>query len=806
MRGNLRLIFILIFSLNVAAQDFIFFDDSPTSSYYDASWGYANSPSTLERINTNKFPVDLTHQYSGLNSLKLKWNSQAGGDWGIALADPDWSPHDITTKDFLTFWVYTESAIPNTDLPLMYLEDTNNKKTPKQNISSFTSSITANEWIKISVPLNIFIQAPGDASSSIIKTIFFGQSTSDGIEHTLYIDEVRMVKAIEADTIPPSVPANIQVIGYDRHLDISWTPNIEADLAGYRIYKSDGSTFTIVGEAGKDENFFSHYVGSTHQTNTYKVLAFDASGNQSELSSEATSSTKQLTDDELLDMVQGATFRFFWDYAHPVSGLSRERRGSGDVVTIGGSGFGIMAIPVGVERGFITRAQAVERMLKILNFLDTKADRFHGAFSHWLNGTTGKVIPFGTKDNGGDLVETAYLIQGLLTVRKYFDQNNTEEEQIRNLCTSIWETVEWDWYRRYSTSNYLYWHWSPNYNWDMNMTVQGPNEAMIVYLLAIASPTHSVPASLYLNGWAASSNYKNGKSFYGIPLYVGWNYGGPLFFSHYSFLGFDPRGKKDKFTNYFINNRNHTLINRAYCAANPKHFSGYDENTWGLTASDDPFGYSAHEPTNDNGTITPSAALSSYAYTPEESMAALKSFYYEYGDKIWGAYGFTDAFNVSNNWYADSYIAIDQGPIILMIENQRSELLWKNFMANFEIQPMLDAIGFVTDTTSTGVDENINEVTNFVLHQNYPNPFNPITKIRYTNSVVGANSSAKGGSPVRIKVYDILGNEVSTLVDEIKAPGNYEVEFDGRNFASGVYYYTLQSGEYKATNKMVLIK
>ncbi len=802
MRRYLLLTALLIITANSLAQDFVFFNDSPNSTYYDASWGYANSPSTLERVNSSKFPVDVTHQYLGLNCLKLKWKSSSGGDWGIAVADPDWSPHDITTKDYITFWVYTESAISNVDLPLMYLEDTGNTKSPKQNISGYAQSIPANEWTKITVPLNIFIQSPGSVNMTIIKTVFFGQSTSDGVEHTLYLDELRMIKSVEADTIPPSAPVIIFAKGFDRHFDVSWTFNPEPDIAGYRIYQLEDSVYKIVGEARSEENFFSHYIGLPYKTNTYKVLAYDSSGNQSELSAEVSTATKQLTDDELLDMVQEATFRYFWDYAHPVSGLSRERRGSADVVTSGGSGFGIMAIPVGVERGFITRDQAVERMLKILNFLNTKADRFHGAFSHWLNGTTGKAIPFSTKDNGGDLVETAYMIQGLLTVRQYFNQNNSDEEQIRNLCTSIWEAVEWDWYRRFTTSNYLYWHWSPNYNWDMNMTIQGPNEAMIVYLLAIASPTHPVPSTLYLNGWAASANYKNGKTFYGIPLYVGWNYGGPLFFSHYSFLGFDPRGRKDKFTNYFVNNRNHTLINRAYCAANPKHYSGYSAVTWGLTASDDPFGYSAHEPTNDNGTITPSAALSSYAYTPEESMSALKSFYFTYGDKIWGAYGFTDAFNVSNNWYADSYIAIDQGPIILMMENQRSELLWKNFMANPEIQPMLDAIGFVADTNSTDVDPDINKDLSFRLLGNYPNPFNPSTKIKF---------SLNNAQGIRVIIYDMLGRRIKTMEKENLTPGIHEVEWNGKNefgevVSSGVYLYSVKGTEKSLTGKLILQK
>ncbi|MCX6151204.1 MAG: T9SS type A sorting domain-containing protein [Ignavibacteriales bacterium] len=799
MKKNLLLVLFVIFAVNLIAQDYVFFSNSPTSNFYDPSWGYANLPSSVERINNEKFPVDNTHQYSGLNCLRLKWNSKASGDWGIAVAEQGWLPHDISTKDYLTFRVYTESTISNTDLPLIYLEDLNNNKTAKQNLLGFSNSISANTWTKISVPLNVFIQAPGLANPSIIKTIFFGQSTSDGIDHTLYIDEIRMIKAAEADTISPSVPTNIKVTGFDRHFDVTWTPNTETDLAGYRIYRLESSAYKIIGEAEKDENFFSDYVGLPPQTNTYKVLAYDLSGNQSELSVEASSSTKQLTDDELLGMVQEATFRYFWDYAHPVSGLVRERRGSGETVTSGGSGFGIMAIPVGVERGFITRDQAVERILKILNFLNTKADRFHGAYSHWLDGTTGKVIPFSQKDNGGDLVETAYLIQGLLSARQYFNQNNSDEEQIRNIVTSIWEAVEWDWYRRFTSSNYLYWHWSPNYNWDMNMTVTGPSETMITYLLAIASPTHAVPPSLFRNGFAGGF-YKNGKSFYGIPLYVGWDYGGPLFFAHYSFLGFDPRGKKDMFTNYFVNNRNHSLINHAYCAANPKHYSGYDANTWGLTASDDPFGYGVHEPTNDNGTITPSAALSSMPYSPEESMNALKSFYFTYGKNLWGAYGFKDAFNLSKNWYADSYLAIDQGPIIVMIENYRSGLLWKNFMANPEIQPMLDAIGFVKDTTTSV--ENIDEPNSFKLIGNFPNPFNPATKIKF---------SLKDAQNIKVIIYDMLGRKIKSFEKGMMTAGLHEIEWNSKSdleepVSSGIYLYSINGLEKSLTGKMILQK
>ena len=373
----------------------------------------------------------------------------------------------------------------------------------------------------------------------------------------------------------------------------------------------------------------------------------------------------EASDSALLDMIQRYSFRYFWEFAHPASGMARERNTSGDIVTTGGTGFGIMALLVGIHRGFISREEGRDRLLKITGFLGF-ADRFHGVFPHWMDGNTGNVVPFSPKDDGGDLVETAFLMQGLLAARQFFEENEPLETALRQSITQLWEAVEWDFYRK-NGSGKLYWHWSPNYGWEINFPITGWNEALIVYLLAVASPTHPVPASLWQSGWTAS-NYANGFTFFGQKLPVGPNAGGPLFFAHYSFLGFDPRGKKDAFCNYFHQNRAHSLINRAYCAANPKNFVGYGNDCWGLTASDDPGGYLAHEPNNDNGTISPTAALSSMPYTPVESMAALKHFYRQLGAKTWGPMGFFDAFNEEKNWQADSYLAIDQGPIIGMIE------------------------------------------------------------------------------------------------------------------------------------------
>jgi hypothetical protein len=402
-----------------------------------------------------------------------------------------------------------------------------------------------------------------------------------------------------------------------------------------------------------------------------------------------------IDDEDLLTLVQEQTFKYFWDYAHPVSGLTRERYGSGDVVTSGGSGFGLMAILVGIERNFITRDEGFERLNTIVNFLSNpETDKFHGAFPHWLNGSTGKVLPFSTKDNGGDLVETAFLMQGLLTIKEYFKNGSAEEQAMCEAIQELYEGVEWSWYRN-DNQNTLYWHWSPNYGWDMNHQIRGWDEALIVYVLAASSPTFPITKEVYDNGWARNGTYPmiNNKTFYNIQLPLGYDYGGPLFFSHYSFLGLDPRNLSDQYANYWDQNVAHTQINRAYCVTNPKGYQGYSADCWGLTASDIQNGYTASSPTNDRGVIAPTAALSSFPYTPDESMQALKFFYYTLGDKIWGDYGFRDAFNLTSLWFANSYLAIDQGPIICMIENHRSGLLWDIFMNNEDVRNGLNTLG-----------------------------------------------------------------------------------------------------------------
>ncbi|WP_373331110.1 glucoamylase family protein [Salmonirosea aquatica] len=411
---------------------------------------------------------------------------------------------------------------------------------------------------------------------------------------------------------------------------------------------------------------------------------------------------KNLSDTALLELVQKQTFRYFWEFGHPVSGMARERSNEAydygnEVVTTGGTGFGVMAMIVAAERKWQPRDSVAERLLKMVKFL-AKADHYHGVFPHWLNGATGKTIPFSRKDDGGDLVETSFLFQGLLCARQYFNGDTETERQLRNRINWLWNDVEWDWHTR-DGQNVLYWHWSPNNGWSMDFELRGYNEALITYVLAASSPRYGISAAPYHKGWAMSNHFKNGKEFYDLILPLGFDYGGPLFFAHYSFVGLNPKGLKDRYADYWEQNVNHSLINYRYCVDNPKKFKGYGEDCWGLTASDTYNGYNAHSPTNDFGTITPTAALSSFPYTPQQSMKAVRHFYDDLGDKIWSEYGFVDAFNESQNWYAKSHLAIDQGPIIVMIENYRTGLLWNLFMSVPEVQMGLKKLDFQTPGT-----------------------------------------------------------------------------------------------------------
>jgi exo beta-1,2-glucooligosaccharide sophorohydrolase (non-reducing end) len=706
----------------------VVFDNSFTSDYYYYSSGRAVYPSTVDLL-SGALPVEKKNFFTPPNALRLQWRSVAGGAWEseVRVVSMRNRPTDFD-GDTLYLWCYSPQSFSADDLPFLQLEDEQHDFTAPLKLHSATDEIPAKHWFQIRMPLSEFQTASiHPFQPSRLHSLHFSQSEPDNAEHILIIDEIKIDDKSMSSPVSteirsvPRAPHHVQAKGYDRHIDVSWDPVAANDLQSYVIYRSIGKhKFQPVGIQSADISRYTDFIGESGVKAAYRVKSVDRAYRQSAFSSAANASTQELSDDELLDMLEEECFRYYWEGAHPVAGMTLENiPGDDRIVATGASGFGIMALIVGVDRGFITREQGIDRMTKILDFLE-KCPRYHGAWSHFLNGDTGQsMLVFGMYDNGGDLVETSFLMEGLLAARQYFKGPSDAETSIYQRITKLWETVEWDWYRRTSQSDALLWHWSPQWSWFIDHRLTGFNETMITYLLAIASPTHSIPATLYYTGWAGQSEaaityrsgwsgstegdrYRNGHTYYGIKLDVGSGTGGPLFFTQYSFLGFDPKGIHDRFTDYFDNNRNLALIDLKYCEANPGHFQGYGADDWGLTASDDQLGYLAHapDPAADNGTITPTGALASFPYTPEASMAALKFFYRTLGDRLWGVYGPRDAFNLGRNWFSPVYMGLDQAPIVVMVENYRTGLIWKLFMSNPEIQPMLDKIGFQPDTNT----------------------------------------------------------------------------------------------------------
>ena len=724
------LIFFPVFCGAANSTDYynhVVFDNSITSDYYYYSTGRSVFPSTIELL-SGALPVEKKNFFTPPNALRLQWHSVTGGSWEteVRVVSMRNRPMDFR-GDTLYMWCYSPETIPAADLPFIQLEDEEHDFTAPVKLNT-GADVPAKRWVQVRLPLSEF------ASASIhpfqvreLHSVHFGQSEADDTPRTLIIDEIKVDDKNAASPVAPEVrsaprsPQNVRAKGYDRHIDVSWDPVTDEDLQSYAVYRSlGGHKFQPVGIQIAGINRYTDFIGSSGVKAAYRVKAVNRSYRQSAFSETTSASTKELTDDELLTMLQEACFRYYWEGAHPIAGATLENvPGDERIVPTGATGFGIMALVVGVDRGFITREQGIERLTQILDFLE-KVPRYHGAWSHFLNGNTAQsMFVFGMYDNGGDLVETSFLMEGLLAARQYFKGPSGTEQSLYQRITHLWETVEWDWYRRSPQNDALLWHWSPQWSWFIDHRLTGFNETMITYLLAIASPTHPVPATLYYSGWAGQSqaaiayrsgwsgstegdHYLNGHTYYGIKLDVGVGTGGPLFFTQYSFMGFDPRGIRDRYTDYFDNNRNIALIDLAYCEANIGHFQGYGPDDWGLTASDDQLGYLGHAPdrATDDGTITPTGALSSFPYTPEASMAALKFFYRDLGDRLWGIYGPHDAFNLTRNWFSPVYMGLDQAPIVVMVENYRTGLIWKMFMSNPEIQPMLDKIGFQRDNAA----------------------------------------------------------------------------------------------------------
>ena len=756
-----------------------FFDNSTMPDAYFYSTGKPSAPSTLELVHGH-LPVNDRIFVTPPNALQLSWQSEVNGGWDAEIRVVNFRNRRIQFEgDTLYFWCYSQQGVAAGDLPLLRLEDVGRNFSGPLALGKFAGHLPAGRWVQVKIPLARFATASvHDFSAPNLRIIVFSQNAADGVRHTLLIDEIRidsekaatsksvtLAEAPEKDgkqsesraALP--APIKLSAKGYERHIAVRWemagsastdaasptqssfggaAQESEAGFERFIIYRSeDGRNFQPIGMQVRGITRYTDYVG-LGKTFYYRVTTSNVDYRESAPSEVVSGATRTadrpFTDDELLTMLQEETFLYYWEGAHPDSGTSLENiPGDDRIVATGASGFGILALIVGVERGFISRDAGLERLQKIVTFLE-KAPRYHGAWSHFMDGHAGQTLPvFDMVDDGGDLVETAFLMEGLLTARQYFanhhgheadghaGENDSKGAELFSRITKLWEEVEWDWYKKSPQGEALFWHWSPDFAWHISNRLTGFNETMIVYLLAMASPTHAISPELYYTGWANQKHaavgssiddprpgprYTNGRKYFGIKLDVGWGTGGPLFFTHYSYMGFDPHAATDRFTNYFENNRNTALINRAYCIANPKHFEGYSAESWGLTASDGPEGYnpSAPDEDDDHGLMAPTGALSSFPYTPEASMAALKHFYRDEGSWLWDIYGARDAFDAHEHWVSPIYMGLNQAPITVMIENYRTGLIWKWFMSNPEIEPMLAKAGLQMHTHGTKRD------------------------------------------------------------------------------------------------------
>jgi len=706
LRGKLLIYFLLFFLLSNAQEyeyNYSFFSNSsmPGDHFFSHTM---SSGSAFIKNSSGKVPVSETIFHTPGNSLELQYRNAPDGYWQAAIYHPEIRGMDhFKNASFLSFWIYCPSATTSLDeLPVVRLM----KQDSSLSAPFIIKGEKADAWFRMIIPAGPPLNFEAHHPLNIIAIVFSSQDKTDNKEHTIYVDDIEFIPTDHAGTISET-PSIIAAAGYAMHVDITWERITDKNIRFVKIYRSsDGKEYRAVGVQKPYINRYADFTGETGKKYFYKISFMGDSYKETKLSSPVTAVTRTMTDDELLTMVQEASFRYYWEAAESNSGLAKENiSGRQNMIAAGASGFGIMALLVGTERKFISRENAVDRFVKIVNFLD-KAETFHGMFPHFIDGPTGKVEPFfGKWDDGADIVETSFLLQGLLAARQYFSGNDPQEKLIREKITTIWKRAEWSWFTITPDSKFLYWHWSPDQGWVVHHNLIGWNETMITYILAISSPTHSVPASMYYSGWANQdstgqkyrsawsgtkdgSMYVNGNTYFGIKLDVGVSDGGPLFFTHYSYMGFDPHFLSDRYTNYFINNQNIAKINHSYCVQNPKNFKGYGDSAWGLTASDGPDTYHADEPVTwqDHGKLTPTGAISSFPYTPVESMKALKNYYFNYGKFLWGEYGFRDVFDLTNNWCSEINMGLNQAPMTVMIENYRTGLIWKLFMQTPDIR------------------------------------------------------------------------------------------------------------------------
>ncbi len=792
-------IFLVLLPLSAHTQELFFFTEGTDATYYDqglVNVGSLNG-SSFEHTYPPGFPEFndkvpcSTMAFEGSTSLKFNYISASSGNWQASINRPGWAVADLTGLDSVSFYLYSETGLPATALPLIGLRAVSKSNTSDVNsnfilLSTYNTEVPAGEWVRIKAPLAPLMS--DDENSELdftqVKAVVFNQSETDNSSRLILIDQIAAFKSVE------NVPAvkSLTAIGYDSHAELNWEQPAE-DLT-YQVLASynQGSTWELRGET--TDNYYLDFVpeSARNSTATYRVVTV-LQGKES-APAQTETSIRDFSDDELMDMVQRYAFNYFWDGAHQATGMILERsNGSGATAASGATGMGLMAMIVAHEREYRPREVVKDRLLKILAFLEN-CERHHGAWSHWYNADTYQTQPFSSDDDGGDIVETSFVAQGLIALRNYFNGSDASSVEIRETADRLWKDIDWDWYRN-GGQNVLYWHWSPNFDFQKNMKVSGWNEALITYIMAASSPTHGIPKAVYDNGWARNGNMINKRTYYSYEINLSPNWGGPLFWIHYTHLGINPHGLKDQYADYWEENLNTAQIHYAYAMDNPLGYLNYGENCWGLTASDDPYGYTAHKPMdNDNGTISPTAALASMPYTPDASMRALKYFYRERGADIFGKYGPFDAFNDDLDWISGSYLGIDQGPIVVMLENHRTGLLWKNVMKDADVQSGLEELGFQYNPNA--IFDNLSDAEELII---YPNPASGEVHL----SLQGINHY----QPMGIKVYSIDGRLLLRR-SVTKINDSYTLNCSG--FSPGTYLLEVNNGSHRYVAKLLIIR
>ncbi|MGA9779082.1 MAG: glucoamylase family protein [Verrucomicrobiia bacterium] len=502
----------------------------------------------------------------------------------------------------------------------------------------------------------------------------------------------------------PVAPTNVVLFSGDLSAILHWDPEASPGLSGYNVYRSTSSVgpFTKLNASLVTTLGYCDLAVSDGQTYYYQVTAVNTSSQTSPPSATAFTTPNPFpSDDAYLDYLQQANFDYFWYAANPTNGLVPDRSTTGSACSISSVGFGLTAIGIAIDHGWITRDQGAARVLTTLNTFwngpqGTNASGdigYNGWFYHFLD------MNAATRSGSSELssIDTTLLLGGILYVKQYFNGTNATETSIQTTASAIFNRVNWIWMAPdIPGTNGVRMGWLPDTGFSTFGDWVGYDEGMLIYLLGIGATSNALPASCW-NYWTSGYIWANyyGYSFVTFP---------PLFGHEYSHCWVDFRHVGDAYMNaenstYFENSHRAALAQQAYCAADPLGWPGYSSLDWGLTASDDPTGYAAHgapPAENDNGTIAFTASGGAMAFAPEIALPTLKNFYKGGRPRFWTQYGFIDAYNLSAAWYDNAELGIDQGPIVIMVENYRNQNVWRLFMQNPEIQQGLQEAGFVS--------------------------------------------------------------------------------------------------------------